>query len=68
MTFIHTTHVGSLPRSNELATMLLRRDHKQPVPEADFDALVSSEIEKVVRAQAEAGVTIVSDGELGKVG
>ena len=68
MTFIHTTHVGSLPRTNELATMLLRRDHKQPVPEAEFDALVSSEIEKAVRAQVEAGVTIVSDGELGKVG
>lgn len=68
MTFIRTTHVGSLPRSAELAAMLLKRDHHEEVPEAAFDALVSAEIEKAVRAQVDAGVSIVSDGELGKVG
>ena len=68
MTFIHTTHVGSLPRSAELTAMLLKRDHAEAVNEGEFDALVASEIERVVRAQVEAGVTIVSDGEFGKVG
>jgi 5-methyltetrahydropteroyltriglutamate--homocysteine methyltransferase len=68
MTFIQTTHVGSLPRSTELASMLLKRDHGEPVVEAEFDALVSSEIEKAIRAQVNAGVSIVSDGEFGKVG
>jgi 5-methyltetrahydropteroyltriglutamate--homocysteine methyltransferase len=68
MTFFHTTHVGSLPRSPALAEMLLKRDHGTPVEEAAFEALVSSEIEDAVRKQVEAGVTIVSDGELGKVG
>ena len=68
MTFIHTTHVGSLPRSPELAAMLLKRDHGEDVGEAAFDALVSSEIEAAIRAQIKAGVSIVSDGELGKVG
>jgi len=68
MTFIHTTHVGSLPRSPELAAMLIKRDHGEPVSEAAFDALVSSEIEQAVRNQVKAGVSIVSDGELGKVG
>jgi 5-methyltetrahydropteroyltriglutamate--homocysteine methyltransferase len=68
MTFIQTTHVGSLPRSAELAAMLLKRDHGEPVPEADFDALVSSEIECAIRSQVGAGVSIVSDGEFGKVG
>lgn len=68
MTFIQTTHVGSLPRSAALAEMLLRRDHRQDVDEAAFEALVSAEIESIVRAQVEAGVSIVSDGELGKVG
>ncbi|MBM3607708.1 MAG: cobalamin-independent methionine synthase II family protein [Alphaproteobacteria bacterium] len=68
MTFIHTTHVGSLPRSPALAEMLLKRDRGDEVDEAAFDALVSNEIETAVRAQGEAGVTIVSDGELGKVG
>ena len=68
MTFIHTTHVGSLPRSAGLAEMLLKRDHGKDVDEAAFEALVSTEIENIVRAQVEAGVSIVSDGELGKVG
>ena len=68
MTFIHTTHVGSLPRSAGLAEMLLKRDHGKDVDEAAFEALVSTEIENIVRAQVKAGVSIVSDGELGKVG
>lgn len=68
MTFIHTTHVGSMPRSAELAAALLQRDRGEAVDEAAFDALATAEIEKVVRAQVEAGVSIVSDGELGKVG
>ncbi len=68
MTFIQTTHVGSLPRSAGLAEMLLKRDHRQDIDETAFDALVSAEIEAIIRAQVEAGVSIVSDGELGKVG
>ena len=46
MTFIQTTHVGSLPRSAGLAEMLLKRDHAEDVNEAEFDALVASEIEQ----------------------
>jgi 5-methyltetrahydropteroyltriglutamate--homocysteine methyltransferase len=68
MAFIQTTHVGSLPRSAELAAMLLKRDHHEAVSESAFDALVGAEIERAVRAQVDAGVSIVSDGELGKVG
>ncbi len=68
MKHIQTTHVGSLPRSEELAALLLRRDHGKEVDEAEFDALVSSEIKRAVRDQVKAGVSIVSDGELGKVG
>lgn len=68
MTFIHTTHVGSLPRSPALAEMLLKHDHGENVDVAAFDAMVSIEIAEAVRQQKNAGVTIVSDGELGKVG
>ena len=68
MTFIQTTHVGSLPRSRELAALLIKRDHGEAVAEDAFDSLVSSEIESAIRAQVAAGVSIVSDGELGKVG
>ena len=68
MTFIQTTHVGSLPRTAELTAMLLKLDHGEEVSRDAFDALVSAEIARAVRAQVEAGVSIVSDGELGKVG
>ena len=47
---------------------MLKRDRGEAIDEAAFDALVSTEIETAIRAQIKAGVSIVSDGELGKVG
>ncbi len=68
MTHIETTHVGSLPRSPELAQMLIARDHGREIDDAAFEALVSGEIAEAVAQQVANGITIVSDGELGKVG
>src|SRR4051794_5150267 len=68
MTFIETTHVGSLPRGPELTPLLLARDHGDPYDAAEFDTVVQAAVEDGVRRQIEAGVSIVSDGELGKVG
>ena len=68
MTEILTTHVGSLPRGPELTPLLLARDHGQPYDSAEFDTVVQAAIDEGVRLQNEAGVSIVSDGELGKVG
>jgi 5-methyltetrahydropteroyltriglutamate--homocysteine methyltransferase len=68
MPHIETTHVGSLPRSPELAELLIARDHGRAIDETGFEALVSAEIAAAVAAQVENGITIVSDGELGKVG
>lgn len=68
MAFIETTHVGSLPRSEALARVLIARDKGEDVDPAEFDRLVEREIETAVERQREAGVTIVSDGEFGKVG
>ena len=65
---ILTTHVGSLPRGNQLAPLLLARDHGKPYDAAAFDHLVQAAVEDAVAKQAAAGVSIVSDGELGKVG
>ena len=65
---IETSHVGSLPRSMELAEMLIARDHGKQTDNAQFDRLVESEIETAINNQIDAGVSIVSDGELGKVG
>ena len=65
---IKTTHVGSLPRGPELVPLLLARDKGGSYDEAEFDRLVQSAIDEAVAKQVEAGVSIVSDGELGKVG
>jgi 5-methyltetrahydropteroyltriglutamate--homocysteine methyltransferase len=62
------THVGSLPRSRQLADMLIAKDHGKDVDDAAFDALVQQEINKGIAQQVKAGVSIVSDGEQGKVG
>ena len=65
---ILTTHVGSLPRGSELVPLLLARDHGEPYDAARFERLVQAAVEEAVANQEAAGVSIVSDGELGKVG
>jgi len=65
---VEVTHVGSLPRGDELVPLLLARDHGQPYDSAAFDRVVQSAVDDAVQKQVAAGVTIVSDGELGKVG
>jgi len=65
---IKTTHVGSLPRGPELVPVLLARDKGEAYDEAEFDRLVQAAIDQAVADQVAAGVSIVSDGELGKVG
>jgi 5-methyltetrahydropteroyltriglutamate--homocysteine methyltransferase len=65
---IRTTHVGSLPRGPELVPLLLARDHGEPYDADEFDRVVQVAVDDAVAKQVAAGVSIVSDGELGKVG
>ena len=65
---IRTTHVGSLPRGDRLAELLIARDRGDPYDEAELDAVVQAAIDAAVKRQIEAGVSIISDGELGKIG
>jgi len=65
---IATTHIGSLPRGPELTPLLLARDHGEPYDPAQFDDIVQAAVSAAVAAQLDTGVTIVSDGELGKIG
>ena len=65
---ILTTHVGSLPRGNELVPLLLARDQGKPYDADAFDRIVEAAVVDAVDKQEAAGVSIVSDGELGKVG
>lgn len=65
---IATTHVGSLPRGDELVPLLLARDKGEPYDPEEFDRVVTAAVTEAVSKQMECGVTVVSDGELGKVG
>lgn len=65
---IATTHVGSLPRGDELARLLLARDQGEAVDDEYFEQIVQSALDDAVIRQSAAGVEIMSDGELGKVG
>ncbi len=65
---IKTSHVGSLPRGEQLVPLLLARDHGEPYDAEEFDRVVQQAVTEAVRQQVAAGVSVVSDGELGKVG
>jgi 5-methyltetrahydropteroyltriglutamate--homocysteine methyltransferase len=63
-----TTHAGSLARPENLRRLLLAKDSGSQVEPGEFERLVRDAVREVVRKQVEAGVTVVSDGEQGKVG
>jgi 5-methyltetrahydropteroyltriglutamate--homocysteine methyltransferase len=65
---ILTTHVGSLPRPDSLADLLLAREAGTAIDEALFAEEVRQAVHAVVRRQVAVGVDIVSDGEMAKIG
>lgn len=64
---IATTHVGSLPRGRELTELLFARERDEAVDPARFETVTAAAVEEAVRRQVEAGITIVSDGEMSKI-
>lgn len=67
MSKILTTHVGSLPRTQEVVDFIFAREKEQPYDQAAFDACMTTAVSETVRRQVEAGVDIVSDGETSKI-
>jgi 5-methyltetrahydropteroyltriglutamate--homocysteine methyltransferase len=65
---IEITHVGSMPRGEELTPLLKARDAGEPYDAEEFDVKVSAAVNHAVAKQVECGVDIVSDGEIGKIG
>jgi 5-methyltetrahydropteroyltriglutamate--homocysteine methyltransferase len=65
---ILTTHVGSLPRPEGLSDLLLKREFGEPVDPAAFDAAVRAAVKDAVDRQLAAGIDVVSDGEMSKIG
>ncbi|MEW7007495.1 cobalamin-independent methionine synthase II family protein [Lentilitoribacter sp. EG35] len=67
MTKVKTTHVGSLPRTQDVVDFIFAREHDKPFDQAEFDACMTNACSETVRRQVEAGVDIVSDGETSKI-
>jgi len=64
---IPTTHVGSLPRSQEVVDLLFARERNEPYDQAAFDAVMKRHVGENVAKQKAAGIDIVSDGETSKI-
>ena len=67
MTKIMTTHVGSLPRTQDVVDFIFAREHETPYSQAKFDACMTAACAETVRRQVEVGIDIVSDGETSKI-
>src|SRR5688572_6945323 len=65
---ILTTHVGSLPREQEVVDMLFKKENGEPHDPADFDRIMTAAVDEVVKKQVSIGLDVVSDGETSKIG
>ncbi|MEO6570189.1 MAG: cobalamin-independent methionine synthase II family protein [Ilumatobacteraceae bacterium] len=64
---IRTTHVGSLPRPDEVTAVLLAREHGATHDHREFRATMDAAVETIVAEQVALGLDIVSDGEMSKI-
>jgi 5-methyltetrahydropteroyltriglutamate--homocysteine methyltransferase len=64
---ILTTHVGSLPRPQEVVDYLFAQDREETYDKVKFDQAIQAGVLEALRKQSEAGVDVVSDGEMGKI-
>jgi 5-methyltetrahydropteroyltriglutamate--homocysteine methyltransferase len=64
---ILTTHVGSLPRDPQVAEFLLAMNRGEAVDPVAFDAALVTGVADVVAKQVQAGIDVVSDGEMSKL-
>ncbi len=63
---ILTTHVGSLPRTQAVTTVLFARAAGQP-DDPGAAATIAEAVKEVVRRQVAVGIDVVSDGEMSKI-
>ncbi|HYR90529.1 MAG TPA: cobalamin-independent methionine synthase II family protein [Terriglobia bacterium] len=65
---ILVTHVGSLPRNEELSDLLIQREDGAAIDEKQLDQAMERSVRHVVEKQAGAGIDIGNDGEQQRVG
>jgi 5-methyltetrahydropteroyltriglutamate--homocysteine methyltransferase len=64
---IRTTHTGSLPRPDDVLSLLQEYDEGRLTDRARFQARVQSAVVDVVGKQLALGIEIINDGEQGKI-
>ncbi|MEO1488254.1 MAG: cobalamin-independent methionine synthase II family protein [Pseudomonadota bacterium] len=65
--FIQTTHVGSLPRSKAVTDLVFAQEAGEEIDQEEFSSTMKAAVAAAVARQKEAGVTVVSDGEMSKI-
>ena len=60
MAKILTTHVGSLPRTQEVVDLIFARENGDTFEPQGFDQAMKQACRETVRRQSEAGIDIVS--------
>ncbi|HXV94356.1 MAG TPA: cobalamin-independent methionine synthase II family protein [Pseudonocardia sp.] len=64
---ILTTHVGSLARPHDLLEVLREKEHGRPYDADGLAKRITTAVADVVRRQVDAGLDVVTDGEMSKV-
>jgi 5-methyltetrahydropteroyltriglutamate--homocysteine methyltransferase len=64
---ILATHVGSLPRPQDVVDCLFAQDRDEPLDAGHFEKVIRRAVDAVVRKQAEIGIDALSDGEMSKI-
>jgi len=64
---ILTSHVGSLPRTQEVVDFIFARENNEKYDENSFDECMQNNVLSTVEKQKKAGIDIVSDGETSKI-
>ena len=61
-----TTHIGSLPRNEELMHIMFAREDGIPLDQAALERKIVEAVEQIAARQIEAGIDIINDGEMSK--
>ncbi len=64
---ILTTHVGSLPRPQDVTDLVFAKEREEPVDEAEFDSVIERAVYDTLEKQRSLGISLPSDGEMSKI-
>jgi 5-methyltetrahydropteroyltriglutamate--homocysteine methyltransferase len=63
-----TTHAGSLPRPPQVLELVEGRDQREVLSRPGAAQLIAEAVDAAVEQQVAAGIDVISDGEMGRVG